>query len=278
MDKICGIYCIENLVNHKKYIGQSIDINARFRKHKNHLKNNKHNNSHLQSAWNTYGENNFKFYVIEECDKNQLDEREKYYILTMNVQDENFGYNIEPGGFLNRTVSELTKEKISKTLSGRYISDEQRKKISESNRNRKVSEETRKKMSDNHADVSGSNNPNYGKHLSDETKRKIVENRNTLSGENHPNYGKSLSDETKQKLREAKIGKYDGANHPNCRPVYCPELDRKFWGAKEAEIEFGIDATYISACLNGKQKSAGKHPVTGEKLHWIDAGENSLAS
>ena len=54
MDKICGIYCIENLVNKKKYIGQSIDISARFKKHKNLLCNNKHNNIPLAE----YPENN----------------------------------------------------------------------------------------------------------------------------------------------------------------------------------------------------------------------------
>jgi predicted GIY-YIG superfamily endonuclease len=37
--KICGIYCIENLVNSKKYIGQSKDINRRWKEHKNQLNN-----------------------------------------------------------------------------------------------------------------------------------------------------------------------------------------------------------------------------------------------
>lgn len=273
MDRICGIYCIENLVNHKKYVGQSIDVMARFRKHKSQLYNNIHNNLHLQSAWNFYGENNFKFYVIEKCLESDLDEREIYYISCMNTVDENFGYNIESGGTKNKHMSERSKLKISHSLSGRIFTEEHRNKISEANRNRLVSGITRKKMSENHADFSGENNPRYGSHCTNETKRKIVDNRKHLSGENHPNYGKCLSDETKRKMRDAKIGKYDGEKHPRCRPVYCPELNKKFWGAKEAELELGIDSTYISACLNGKQKSAGKHPITGERLHWLDANE-----
>ena len=33
-EKICGIYCIENVVNRKKYIGLSADINQRWKQHK----------------------------------------------------------------------------------------------------------------------------------------------------------------------------------------------------------------------------------------------------
>ena len=46
---ICGIYCIENLVNHKKYIGQSKDIFKRWRQHRSELNTNIHYNSHLQN-------------------------------------------------------------------------------------------------------------------------------------------------------------------------------------------------------------------------------------
>lgn len=94
-----GIYCITNLVNQKKYIGQTYDFDSRWWKHKNFLKNGKHENRHLQFAWNKYGASNFEFSVVEIISgDNQafFDEREIYWI---NFYDSlNNGYNLTQGG------------------------------------------------------------------------------------------------------------------------------------------------------------------------------------
>lgn len=59
------IYKIRNVVNGKFYVGSTADTRERFRTHRNRLRNNKHHCLHLQASWNKYGEDCFKFEVVE---------------------------------------------------------------------------------------------------------------------------------------------------------------------------------------------------------------------
>jgi group I intron endonuclease len=93
-----GIYCIVNLINNKKYVGKAKSITSRKSYHFSLLKNNKHINKHLQNAWNKYGEDNFFFYVLENCDLEKLNEREKYWVSEFKTNNLDFGYNITEGG------------------------------------------------------------------------------------------------------------------------------------------------------------------------------------
>lgn len=110
--KTCGIYMIKNLVNGKVYIGQSIEIERRWKRHKNDLVNNTHRNEHLIRAWYKYGELNFTHEIIETCKKEDLDDRERYWIKYYRSNDYTYGYNCDDGGRINKKLNNDIKEKI----------------------------------------------------------------------------------------------------------------------------------------------------------------------
>lgn len=113
--KICGIYKIENLINGKLYIGQSIDIHKRWKEHKNQLNRNSHENDHLQKSWNKYGKQKFKFEIIKDCLSCDLDDEEFYYIKYYNSMNSNYGYNKTSGGSKGKEISDETRRKLSES-------------------------------------------------------------------------------------------------------------------------------------------------------------------
>ena len=92
-----GIYKITNKLNNKCYIGQSIDIENRWRQHIYESKTLRRG-CQIHLAINKDGIDNFTFEVLEECllDKSILNEREKYWIKYYNSFSG--GYNMTPGG------------------------------------------------------------------------------------------------------------------------------------------------------------------------------------
>lgn len=108
MENVIGIYCIKNLYNNKIYIGQSSNIKYRMRKHKECLNGLRHHNYYLQQDWVNYGEKYFVFELLQECNTDELDELEKFYIKKYN----NFIYNQTSGGESNYTRSDKTKNMV----------------------------------------------------------------------------------------------------------------------------------------------------------------------
>lgn len=179
-----GIYKITNQINNKCYIGQSINIERRFKEHKNTNRTSKY----LHRAINKYGIDNFKFEIIETCSKEQLSDREKYWIKYYNSLKP-YGYNLTDGGDGGNTFQYRTKEQMDKT----------RKKISQSTcgekngfYGKKHSYETKENLK----------KINTGKKMSEKTKNKI-----STTLKNHP-----VDDLTKEKISNATKKQWDDIN------------------------------------------------------------------
>lgn len=184
-ENISGIYSIKNILNNKRYIGQTINLEKRKICHFHNLKNNSHFNYKLQKDFNEYGENNFLFEILVYCEPSGLTEYEQSFV-----------------NFYKSNIYNILLDCVN------------------SQQGIKISEETRKKMRISHL---GKNNPRYGKHLSEETREKISNKKSKennpmfgKTGKNHPRFGKHHSDETKEKMSNIKLGENNpmfGKNH-----------------------------------------------------------------
>lgn len=93
-DSVTGIYKITNTVNQMTYVGQSVDLKARWRQHikrgigaETPLKNK------LYPAIEEFGVWNFTFEVVEICKKEELNEREQFWQEYFNAKT--YGYSIK---------------------------------------------------------------------------------------------------------------------------------------------------------------------------------------
>ena len=199
-----GIYCIENLVNGKKYIGQGVNVKKRmFETHPRCVA--------LNSAIKKYSEKNFKRYVILYCepDKKILAYYEITCIKIFHSHVTEGGYNIAWGGIsamTGRKHSKKTKQLMSKNNAradlGKHPSDETRRKISDARLKQKspmLGKHHSKKTKQNLSKAnSGKKHPMFGKHPSNETIQKISK----------ATTGKHRSDETKRRISKARLGKH----------------------------------------------------------------------
>lgn len=91
--KVIGIYKITKISNGKSYIGQSNDIERRFKEHQTKGKTSR---IPVDVAIEKYGVNAFTYEILEECSLDDLNEKEQYWICYFNTL--NNGYNCSVGG------------------------------------------------------------------------------------------------------------------------------------------------------------------------------------
>ena len=111
-----GIYSIQNKINGKRYIGQSKNIERRFKDHLSRLENGNHDNDYLQKSFDKYGKQCFEFKILCECSIEDLDKEEKQFINLYGTYLQ--GYNLTTGGEISPMLMPEIAKKVSDSMKG----------------------------------------------------------------------------------------------------------------------------------------------------------------
>lgn len=226
------IYKITNILNGKIYVGQ--------RTSKKDISEDKYMGSGVfyKRAVDKYGKENFKKSLLEYCNKDNIDEREIYWIAKLNSTDLNIGYNLCAGGgtTLGLKMTEEQKQKVSKSLIGNKRTlgfkptKETMSRMSKSHTGKKHSQETKEKCRNcfkgrkhteenkekQRAKMMG-NDYFKGHHLSDEVKKNISERMKDRASKGIINFkGKKHSKETLELM---------SLIHKNRDKITCPHCN-----------------------------------------------------
>jgi group I intron endonuclease len=243
------IYKIEVEGQETFYIGSAHNFHKRRLHHLNRLRRGQHRNIYLQRLFDKHGEESLSFHILEEVvgDNEDLLKKEQEWI---DKNDFSKLINICP---------------TAGNTAGR-----------------KHTEKSKMLMSKNHADVSGENNPmfgksgelspNYGKKHSEETKRKISEGNKgkeswskgkkrpkhseKMKGENNPFHGKTHTDEVKKKLSEAKKKAARERGGKKLTFALAKEIRMRYNSEEKITItqlakDYGISRTYCGKVIKG---------------------------
>lgn len=227
------IYCWENLVNGKRYIGQTVRFYDRMLRYRNG-----HFNPHMKAAIDKYGIENFDITIVEkDVPTESLNEREQYWIDYYECCNPDKGYNICPIAGSTRGCVPWNKGLEPTQEHKENIAAGLRRYYQENDVWNKGIPQTEEAKQKNRLANLGENNGMYGKHHSEETKKKI---RNAVSGRKHP------------RSERAKMTK---------RSVRCVETGVEYLNAQDAADDVGCSYTAIWLVLNGKNRVA-------KGLHW----------
>ena len=239
------IYLVRNKVNGKMYFGKTEnDFDTRYGGNIAKYTD----NEHIKSSINKYGIENFE--INKEFDVayngDDLLDLEDMYMCIYNTLDPRYGYNKRRSGSKrggHGKCSEATKQKMRETKTEIWANKSEEEK-------RQWGEVTKQRMAN----------------MSEEKKKQHSEKISEVVTERHANMTEEKKRQWGEKLSEAK----KGDKNPKAKKVICLETQQVFTTIKEAREWFGC-SNHIGECCKDKtkSKSCGKHPITGERLHWM---------
>jgi len=127
--KLGGIYKITHIGSGRMYLGSTVLFYKRWGHHRMELRQGVHLNKRLQNFWNKYGEEAFKFDIVETIEnptKEILEQREQYWIDFYQSSNRNIGFNLRKiaQNNLGFKMSAETKQKMRLAKLGKKQSPE----------------------------------------------------------------------------------------------------------------------------------------------------------
>lgn len=243
MEKKYFIYITTNLINGKQYIGQHYGLP---------------NDSYLGSGTNfskavkKYGKQNFKREILCYTTKDKVDELEQYYIAKYNAVESDQFYNLSKGGQQGDGWTaarkywaehpDEQKEHIEKwTQAGKKYWEEHPQEL----------EENKKRLTEN------------AKKWREEHPKEVCQIMKKVN-EAREEWQKTHPEEHQKQVDEWRMA----GSIANSKKVRCITTNEVFDSISSAGRAYGIPQGNISKCLKGERKSAGKHPITKEKMLW----------
>lgn len=226
------IYKIENLKG-SIYIGQTINLQKRIeayiRADKNLEKQRK-----IYNSIKKYGWENHTFEIIECCEEYELNIKERYYQELFDSVENGMNCRYTQTEDKSGSMSQETKDKLSKTMKGRYV---------------------------------GENNPMYGKdwrqgktleelqqhstNMSNSLKGLLVGDRNGMYGKTGAFKGRVHTEEVKSVMSEKRKEWFRNNISKNSKLVLNLETGIFYSSIKEASLVYGYKYETLRTQLNG---------------------------